>query len=49
MIGATIKPTPHIAIASACSLGGNVSIRMACESGCSAAPAMPWRKRNATI
>jgi hypothetical protein len=49
MIGATIRPTPHIAIASACSLGGKVSIRIACDSGCNAAPAIPCRKRNATI
>ena len=49
MIGATIRPNPHTAIASVCSLGGKVSIRIACESGCKAAPAIPCKKRKATI
>ena len=49
MIGATIRPTPHVAIASCCSAGGNVSIRMACDDGTIAAPAAPWIRRKTTI
>ena len=45
MIGATIRPMPHVAIASCCSSGGKVSIRMACEDGIIAAPAAPWIRR----
>ena len=49
MIGATISPIPHVAIAICCSLGGNVSIRIACDDGTIAAPAAPWIKRKSTI
>ncbi len=49
MIGATIIPIPHTAIASACSRGGKVSIRIACDSGIIAAPAAPCSRRNRTI
>ena len=49
MIGATIMPMPHTAIAIACSRGGNVSIRMACDSGIIAAPAAPCIRRKSTI
>ena len=48
-IGAHIKPTPQVAIASCCSSGGKVSIRMACDDGSIAAPAAPWISRKTTI
>ena len=49
MIGATIRPMPQVAMANCCSLGGKVSMRMACDDGIIAAPAAPWMSRNITI
>ncbi len=49
MIGATIIPIPHTAIAIACSRGGKVSIRIACDNGIIAAPAAPCIRRKKTI
>ena len=45
----TISPRPQVAIASRCSEGGKVSIRMACDHGTIASPAALWMKRNISI
>src|SRR3972149_4274920 len=47
-MGPNMAPTPKIAIAIPCSLGGNVSRRIACDIGCSAPPPIPCRTRKKT-
>jgi len=43
-----MMPIPNMAIAIPCSLGGNVSRRIAWERGWSAPPPIPWRIRKKT-
>ena len=47
-MGPNMAPIPKMAIAIPCSLGGNVSSRIACDIGCSAPPPIPCRTRKKT-